>query len=309
LTSINISKIENYTALDINNTVKKCLNNLQKNEIDFNKPILLKPNLCYYWDYTTGQTTDPRIVASIIDWIKEKNEKAEISIIESDASAMKTKYSFNMLGYQKLALDKNIKLINLSQGEIEEKEVQIDGEKYSIPFNKIILEPHTLINIPKFKTHSVIGFTCALKNIFGTISKPRKYSYHKNLAKIIVAANKLIKSDIVLVDGVIVSGKIPKKLGLVISGNDPLAVDLFLCKMIGFNFNRSEYLKLAIKEKIGSYEEPKICADKSDIDYLKNNFPKYNYYMDNKIWNMEIKLLKLYTKIVDDVLEPALESE
>ncbi len=105
------------------------MDKLNIKNIEEQKNIIIKPNLCYYWDgFTTGQTTDPRIVSGLIDWIKERNDKANILIAESDASAMKTKYSFKVLGYDKLAREKNIELINLSKGEITEEKVVVDGE-------------------------------------------------------------------------------------------------------------------------------------------------------------------------------------
>lgn len=27
--------------------------------------IVIKPNMCYYWDYSTGQTTDPKFVGAL----------------------------------------------------------------------------------------------------------------------------------------------------------------------------------------------------------------------------------------------------
>jgi hypothetical protein len=31
--------------------------------------IVIKPNLCYYWDYSAGQTTDPKFIAALINLI------------------------------------------------------------------------------------------------------------------------------------------------------------------------------------------------------------------------------------------------
>ena len=141
--------------------------------------IVIKPNLCYYWDYSTGQTTDPRIVSAIIDVLRERaGGDINICIAESDASAMKTRHSFKMLGYSKLAAEKNVELVNLSEGEIVNKEVEIAGDLFSLPVNQILIDSDFIVNVPTLKTHREIGFTCALKNMFGVISKPRKYSYH-----------------------------------------------------------------------------------------------------------------------------------
>ena len=34
--------------------------------------VVIKPNMCYYWDYTTGQTTDPNFVAALVDVIRDQ---------------------------------------------------------------------------------------------------------------------------------------------------------------------------------------------------------------------------------------------
>ncbi|NIV43552.1 DUF362 domain-containing protein, partial [Candidatus Bathyarchaeota archaeon] len=73
------------------------------------KKIAIKPNLCYYWKSTTGETTDPHLVEAIIDVLRMKCKADEILIVESDATAVKAKYAFKALGYEKLARRKKVK--------------------------------------------------------------------------------------------------------------------------------------------------------------------------------------------------------
>ena len=92
--------------------------------------IVIKPNLCYYWDYSTGQTTDPKFIAALINLIRsEISSNINISIVESDASAMKCKYAFKILGYEKLAKDHKVKLVNLT--EDQSQTVNVTAGKYS----------------------------------------------------------------------------------------------------------------------------------------------------------------------------------
>ena len=71
------------------------------------RKFVIKPNLCYYWDCSTGQTTKPRFVAELIDLIREQTSPdVDIAIVESDASAMRCKYAFRMLGFERLAARK-----------------------------------------------------------------------------------------------------------------------------------------------------------------------------------------------------------
>ena len=78
MSNIILTKSKGYSNQDIRNTVEEGLNTLQiADNFDYNS-IIIKPNLCYYWDYSTGQTTDPRVVGSIINWIRQRDEKVKI---------------------------------------------------------------------------------------------------------------------------------------------------------------------------------------------------------------------------------------
>jgi uncharacterized protein (DUF362 family) len=296
-----------FTEDDINNATKKALDKL---EYDFGakiRKIVIKPNLCYYWDYSTGETTDPRLVSAVIDWIRLKiGNDIDISVAEADASAMRTKYAFKVLGYDKLCQKKNVNLINLSQGEIRDVPITVREKNFSLPINEILLNSDLIINLPKLKTHNFVGTTCALKNMFGAISKPRKYSYHEMISHVIVGINKVVKSNIVVVDGLVAKGSYPKKLGVVLAGDDALATDFTAAKIMGFNPLKVAHLKLAAKEKIGNIKNIALIED-IKLDQLKKEFPHYNHVMHNMIMKMQIRLLKSYTKFTGDVFPPFIE--
>ena len=286
----------------IENAVDRLCVNLEQGSV------IIKPNLCYYWDYSTGQTTDPRVVSAIIDVVRERaGDDVAIYVGESDASAMKTRYSFKMLGYTKLAREKNIELINLSDGEIIDKEVIVNGKKISLPVSKTLVDSDFIINVPTLKTHREIGFSCALKNMFGVIAKPRKFSYHNRLPQVIVAINKIIPSDLVIVDGVIVSGKTPKKMGVIIGGDNAYSTDLIAAKIVGYNSNSIYYLKLAKKENLSNGKVVDLLDINNKLEDLIKEFPKMNYTLDSILWKLELKALKLYAKIVGDIIPPVLE--
>jgi len=216
--------------------------------------VVIKPNLCYYWDYSTGQTTDPQFVAALIDLLREKISKdIDIAIVESDASAMKCKYAFKMLNYEKLSSEYNVKLVNLSEEENRTREVTAGTQKFQIAVPRIIEEADLKINIPKIKyTMEEIKVTCALKNIFGCNPYPKKFTYHPKLGEAIVALNKAMKFDLCIIDGNIVSGIQPQKLGLVMASTDPVAIDTAAAKVAGVNPKKMKYLQLAAKEGLGN---------------------------------------------------------
>lgn len=226
--------------------------------IDYDFPpsahnIVIKPNMCYYWDYSTGYTTDPRFVGSLIDVLREQiSPKVNISIVESDASAMKCKYAFTMLGFEDLARRYNVSLVNLSEERSRKAITIVGGHRVSLRVPEIIENADLRISVPKIRySMERIKITCALKNIFGCVPYPRKFVYHPVLDEIIVAANKLMKFDLIVLDGCIASGLGTRKLGLVMASRDPVAFDAVAARIAGVNPNSIRYLQLARREDLG----------------------------------------------------------
>jgi uncharacterized protein (DUF362 family) len=147
-------------------------------EIDFTpngsvETVVIKPNLCYYWNSSTGYTTDPRIVAGIIDYVREKyGEDIRISVAEADASAMRTKYAFPVLGYTQLAAEKKVQLVNLSEDDLVKTTVTVNKQNLTYKIPQILLKANLFINVPKLKVMKATTITCAMKNLFGANGPP-----------------------------------------------------------------------------------------------------------------------------------------
>jgi len=275
------------------------------------KCVLIKPNLCYYWDYSTGETTDPRLVSSIIDYIREKgSSKAEIRIAESDASAMRTKHAFKMLGYEALAEEKGVELLNLSTDKTYEKNVTVGKHEFKLTLANSVLNSDFLINVPKLKvgpyaSGQCLHITCALKNLFGCISKPEKVMYHPHLHEAIVGVNKLIKPSLVIVDGIVALGRHPVKLGLVIASRDNLAADFVAARVMGYNPWKIGYLRLAAKENVGNLENLRVVGE-SIVDVCKL-FPRRSRLGFRIAWATQLSLLRLYANVSGDVMPSVLD--
>lgn len=235
---------------------KAIIDSLQLIDYDFPpnaRNIVIKPNMCYYWDYTTGCTTDPTFVASLIDVLREQiSSRVNISIVESDASAMKCRYAFKVLGYEDLARQYNISLVNLSNEKSDRATTKVGKKTVTLRVPQIIKNADLAINVPKIKyAREEIKITCALKNIFGCIPYPRKYVYHPFLSEVIVAANKLMKFDLCILDGNITQGVGTRKMGLAMASTDQVAFDSVAAKIAGINPKSINYLQLASREGIG----------------------------------------------------------
>jgi uncharacterized protein (DUF362 family) len=237
------------------------------------KNVVIKPNMCYYWDYSTGQTTDPRFVAALIETLREKiSPDIDISIVESDASAMKCRYAFKMLGYERLSQNYHVKMVNLSEDKSSVTEVTAGGQKFRLAIPQTIQNADLKINVPKIKyAMEEIKITCALKNIFGCNPYPKKFKYHSNLSEAIVAINKAMKFDLCIIDGIIVSGVQPTRLDLIMASQDPVAIDSAAAKIAGVNPKTIKYLQLAAQEGLGKIN---FIQKGAPLEYFRARYPR-----------------------------------
>lgn len=233
--------------------------------------VVIKPNMCYYWDHTTGQTTDPNFVAALVNVIRnEVSPDVQFSVVESDASAMKCRYAFKILGYEKMAKRLGITLVNLSKDENKRVGVTVGDHYFHCRVPRTIQNADLRVNVPKIKYMANIKITCALKNIYGCNPYPNKFRYHPKLDETIVALNKVMKFDLCIVDGNIVSGIHPCKLGFVMASQDPVALDVAASKIAGLNPRKIKHIMLASQEGLGSTSFiPKGIA----LDYFRARYP------------------------------------
>jgi uncharacterized protein (DUF362 family) len=277
---------------------------------DLNKKfrkIAIKPNLHNYWKSSAGETTDPEVVEAIIDVCRMNGSPDKIYLVESDATVMKAKYAFKMLGYEKLARRKNVELVNLCADTLLPiKSNTTNPVLQQIKMPETLTKVDLFISVPKLKLHSLTGLTCALKNQFGCIPIKRKIVFHKSLNKAIAFINKAITPDLVLVDGIISKGKTPKRLNLIMTGCDPVAVDFIAAKIAGLNPKRIKHI--IESENLGVGSTNVECVGDDWLQFAKS-FPHRGFFYNVsrksllQLYGLYLRLLTLEGKIFK--LQPA----
>jgi len=293
---------------EIKNSVEEALNLIDFKPKGPVKSVDIKVNLCYYWPASTGYTTDPRVVGGIIDCLRERyGTDTHIRVVEADGTAMRTKYSFVMLGYEKLAKERRVELFNLSKDEVRQEKVYVNGRKIAFQIPQSLLKSDLFINVPKLKIMRDTKITCALKNIYGCIASPRKIVYHPILSEAIVGINKILNPDLTIVDGLVALGRLPVRLGLIMASKDPFSIDWIASQIMGFNPSKIKFLKIAVKEKLGDLRGMKTRGE--SVITFKNIFPKESFFSSKSWWDFQLGLFDLYIKIAKDVVPPVLEKD
>jgi uncharacterized protein (DUF362 family) len=233
--------------------------------------IVIKPNMCYYYHPSTGEVTDPHFVGVLIDVLREiYPSNPEIHVVESDASAMKCHFAFKMLRYDELAREKNVRLVNLCEEKSKEEDMEIAGSSLKFKIPELLLGCDLLVNVPKIKYMGTVKMTCALKNMFGCNAVQKKSAYHKTLSEAIVGLNKIMRTNLVVIDGLIVNGKNTKRLNLVMASENVVAADAAASRLLGLNPKSLRQLTLASREGLGVADFVPV----GEFDYFLRNFPR-----------------------------------
>lgn len=266
--------------------------------------VLIKVNLCLLIGPETGATVDPFLVKCLCDWLLKNYEIEKIYIAESDATHLSADLAFKVLGWDTYFIDQpKIKLLNLSKTELVP--VNSSATYFSnISMPKEYMEADCLISFAKLKTHTLQKISCILKNQFGAIPEKIKIIHHPNLEEAIVSANAIRIPDFCIVDGIIameghgpVKG-IPKPVGLIIVGTDPVATDHLCAKVMGFNPRAVPHLNLARKRGIGTFQYTLVGDIPNPLNFKFKYRARWKEWLTNFV-NLLRKISGL-TKITAD---------
>ena len=222
--------------------------------------ILIKPNLCDLISSQAGATTDPAVVAGLIDYLR-RDAKPKISIIESNHWVADADTEFKYLGYYDLAEEKKVETVNLSKLPRRTVKTPFPSFYDEISIPEIFFEADGFVSVAKLKTHYFEGITGVLKNQFGCLPQRMKARYHPFLPDIIAALNLLLRPDLSIIDGLIAmeglgpTGGEPKKLGLIVAGFDPVAVDSVVAQIAGFSPREIPHLLRSRNMGVGKFPD------------------------------------------------------
>lgn len=113
-----------------------------------------------------------------------------------------------------------------------------------------------LVSMPKMKTHHWVGATLSMKNLFGVVPGgvygwPKNMLHWAGIAECIADLHAVFRRRFALVDGIVgmegngpIQG-VPKQVGVLVAGSDPVAVDATCCRIMCIDPLKIGYLRLA----------------------------------------------------------------
>jgi len=231
------------------------------------KRILLKPNLVEY-EHDTVINTHPAVIGAAIEAFLKLGAK-EVKVGEGPGHRRDTDGLLLASGLYPFLKDTKTQFVDLNLDDIRRKPLQSDFMGIdSLYFAETVLRADLLVSMPKLKTHHWAGMTLSMKNLFGIVPGikygwPKNFLHWHGINESIVDINSTVQSHFAIVDGIVgmegngpIQGT-PKAVGVLVFGDDPVAVDATCARVAGLNPEKIDYLMKA-SQFLGNLDAARI---------------------------------------------------
>lgn len=251
-------KCQSYNQKEVDAAVKQALA-LINFEFTKGMRVLIKPNLV--GSFPKNQiaiTTNSAVIRAVCKILKRKKCK----IFIGDSPFTSPNCAFKAAGVDKLGSYGKILVFERErQIRIRDKNAKILRE-FEIP--RIMKEVDLVINMPKLKTHTLMRYTGAIKNLYGCIPGGLKQRLHneargeKEFSKVLVDIYQNIRPQLTIMDAVVgmdregPSAGAPRRSDLILASRNGVALDIAATSMIGLKPRTVGMILEALRRKLYS---------------------------------------------------------
>lgn len=245
--------------------------------------VFVKPNVVFAGDREKfGDTayTNPELVAGSIMGIAADGVML-IDVGENTAVGFPTRWCYNKAGYYDMIRDVRKKINSdlkiFCIDEDRRDEVSLSGIVHNtFLVSRRMMKADSLVYLPKLKCHCVATMTGAVKLNMGICSDDSRsirhdYMLHDKIVDLLAVGYP----DFIVMDaieaGIGNEGyPDPVKMGLIIMGRNPLAVDMVGARLLGYNVTDVPYLQRAVERAYlpSKIQDIKLLGDITSLSGL-----------------------------------------
>ncbi len=259
-----IRRVSNYQA-DLSSVLFETLR-----EFDLpvrGKTVLLKPNLVGL-DPLGMMNTHPAVITAARESFLRLGA-AEVMVGDGPAMDRDTQAVLESIRLREFAGPLSRFFVDLNVDDVERVLLKTRASRLrELYFPKTVRGVDFLVSLPKLKTHHWAGVTLSLKNMFGVIPGscygwPKNILHWAGIDRAILDINAAVRPDFAIVDGIIgMEGNGPiqgvsKTAGVLIAGDDPVAVDSTCARIMGLAPEKIDHIARAAT-LLGHIETQKI---------------------------------------------------
>lgn len=286
---VDIGKVSEYNYEEIYKFLVKNAENIDLWEtLKDKKTILVKPNLLGAYPIERAVTTNPKVLDALITLLKEHDK--EVWIGDSPGGTVSIRKVWNSTGIAELVEKHQIRLLNFHEGKVK----LLETENHQFPTTSYFWEADAVINVCKYKTHSLMYYTGAVKNLYGLIPGLKKSDFHKKnpnldtFSSVISELYGAVKEKLVwsIMDGIVgMEGEGPsagdtRNFGLLFSSRSASALDYIASRMMGFKQEQVPYIFAALGSDLLSPNEVEIEKQWDSFEFENVKIKKVSFLIN-----------------------------
>ena len=240
--TVAVVRCDSYDVMAVEDAVKKGIDLLGgvKRFAHAAETILFKPNVLWGTDPAKCVVTHPVVLRAAVKAFMDTS--AELVYGDSCAGLSKTVSAMEKCGYPALLKSLRVSVASFDRGHDVEFPDGTVSKRLKIA--DAVIDADAVINLPKLKSHGLVRMTGAVKNCFGCIPRLEKGQQHARFPDVFAFSRFLadvaafVKPRLHIMDAIVAmegngpqSGT-PKKLGVLLFSNDPVALDTVACRLI-----------------------------------------------------------------------------
>ncbi|MBQ8552471.1 MAG: DUF362 domain-containing protein [Clostridia bacterium] len=286
--AVALDRVTDYDADVIEAVIRAQIERLGLEGMFDDKRVVIKPNLVMKKSPEAAATTHPIVLEAMIRILKERT--SDIIIAES-SGGLYTRETLRSV-YRGCGLAEVAEKYGVTLNyDVTSRHVEAPSGHTSKMFDIItpILDADVIVNLAKLKSHSLTGYSGAVKNYFGTVPGVTKFEMHarfpdyNDFGSMLTDLCQLIletKPTFNLLDGILAmegngpTGGNPRKLDCLISGVNPFNVDIVGSSLI----NVDGVIMLEEGKRRGfcpdSAEGVTVLSLETPADFAVNDFEK-----------------------------------
>jgi uncharacterized protein (DUF362 family) len=221
---------------------------------------LIKPNVVAAGYRFPHAYTRPEFTEAVVLALRDRDQGklASLRVGERSGITMPTRFAFEQAGYTAMAARTNVELVHFE--EVPQVEIPLhhpERLRDSLFTPQAVAEADFFVNCPKFKAHPWTTVTFSLKSYIGIQDdRHRLLDHNHKLDEKLADLQYIIQPQFIAIDA-ITAGEgrmltpIPFALGLVIMGDNQVAIDAVCCRIIGVDPLSVPHIRMAHEQGFG----------------------------------------------------------
>ncbi|MFP4056228.1 MAG: DUF362 domain-containing protein [Candidatus Brocadiia bacterium] len=220
--------------------------------------VLIKPNLHAPQHWTTGGTTNPALVAALIDWARARGAREVVVGDSPFRGNPRPDETFIRTGMAEAVEAHGAQWRVLTRHGFRRFRHASPHLPRELGISRLALEADCLVDVAVAKTHIDCLVSLGMKNLKGCIRDADKAAFHAELDidRAIVALARLLRPHLTLVDatcgmeGIGPGAGRPVGLGGLVAGRRTPAVDAVAAEAMGVGIEEARTLRFAREESL-----------------------------------------------------------